>query len=641
MAMKRSTLGAGALVLLGVLYVALTVLSSNLLRGARVDLTQNRLYTLAPGTENLVRGLKEPVNLYLFYSADAATAYPALRAYGTRVREFLQELASRSDGKLRLTVIDPQPFSEEEDRASELGVRAVPLGGETPSFYFGLAGTNSTDGRAAIDFFDPAKEAFLEYDVAKLVHQLSTPRKPVVAWLSTLPMTGGFDPMSGQSSEPWLVLGQAEQLFDVRPLEPTVKAIDADVDVLVLVHPRNLSPATQYAIDQYALRGGHVLMFVDPVAEADASGAEPGNPLAAAGADRASDPGPLLVAWGVDFDRRLAIGDLARGLVVSLRPGEAPTRHIGILGLDAASMAKGDVVTASLSSLNFASTGFVAARKGATTRFEPLVTTSDQAAPLPAERFQMLTDPASLRDGFKATGQRYALAARVTGNVRSAFPGGPPAGAEAGATRLTASAKPLNLVVVADTDLLSDFLWVRQQELFGQRVAQAWANNGDLVWNALDNLAGSNDLVSIRGRATFTRPFDRVEALRRSAEGRFRAKEQELEQQLQDTEQKLAALESGRGGSSDVVLTPEQERELERFQGEKLRIRKDLRDVRLQLDREIRALGNEIKFTNIVLVPLVFAGIALLLAAWRRRRQAAIAMLQRDKEMAASGAAEP
>ncbi len=646
MTIRRSTLGTGAIAVLAVLFVALTVLSSNLLRGARLDLTQNRLYTIAPGTQKIVAGLKEPLNLYLFLSSDATANLPALRTYGTRVREFLEELASRSGGKLRLTVIDPQPFSEEEDRASEYGIRAVPLGGDGDSLYFGLAATNSTDGRAVIDFFDPGKEQFLEYDVAKLIQELSNPKKPVVAWLSSLPMTGGFDPMSGQSTDPWLVLGQAEQLFDIRPLEPAAatSTIGADVDVLVLVHPKQLSPATQYAIDQYALRGGRILLFVDPVAEADPAGAEPGNPLAAMGADRASDPGPLLAAWGVDFDRRLAIGDLERGLTVSMRQGEPPTRHIGILGLDASSMSSEDVITATLSSLNFASSGFVAPRKGATSKFEPLVRSSTAAAPLPAERFQMLMDTATLRDGFEPTGERYALAARVTGSVGTAFPGGPPPGVAAGdGPPLQRSAKPLNLIVVADTDMLSDFLWVRQQNLFGQRVAQAWANNGDLVWNALDNLAGSNDLISIRGRATFTRPFDRVEALRRSAEDRFRTKEQELEQQLQATEQKLAALESGRTESSEVLLSPEQEGELERFQQEKLRIRKDLRDVRLQLDQDIRMLGNELKFTNIVVVPLVFAGFALLIAYWRRRRQAAIAMLLRDKEAlpSAGGQAAP
>jgi ABC-type uncharacterized transport system involved in gliding motility auxiliary subunit len=630
--MTRRTLGTGAILALALVFVAAVVLTNWALRGARVDLTRNQLYTTTQGTRNIVKSLAEPVNLYLYFSEGAAAAYPQLRTYGIRVREFLQELAASSGGKLRLRVIDPQPFSEEEDRAAEAGVRAVPLGPGSGNLYLGLAGTNSTDGKAVIDLFDPSKEAFLEYDVAKLIHQLAAAKKPVVAWYSTLPMSGGFDPMSGQPAEPWLAYSQAQQLFDVKPLEAGFTNIDADVDALVLVHPKGLGPAALFAIDQFALRGGRVLLFVDPVAEADPSGADPTNPLAAAGADRASDLAPLLAAWGVAFDRAQAIGDLDFGLTVSMRPGEAPTRHIGILGLDESALSKGDVVTTALTSLNFASTGWVAPIKGAQTSFEPLIQTSTQAAPLPAERFQMLMDPATLRDGFKPTGLRYALAARVSGRVRSAYAAGLPPGASmpAGAAALKESAKPLSLIVVADTDMLADFLWVRQQNLFGQRVPQVWANNGDLVWNALENLSGSSDLIAVRGRATFTRPFDRVDALRTTAEDRFRAKEQELQQQLDATDQKLTELQSRRTDASAMVLTPEQEAELERFQADKLRIRKELREVRAQLDADIRALGQRIKFLNIVVAPLAFAGLALLVAFWRRRRRAAILALRSE-----------
>jgi ABC-type uncharacterized transport system involved in gliding motility auxiliary subunit len=322
-----------------------------------------------------------------------------------------------------------------------------------------------------------------------------------------------------------------------------------------------------------------------------------------------------------------------------MRPGEPPTRHIGILGLDATAMTGSDVVTAALTGLNFASSGWVAASKGASTSFEPLLQTSAQAGPLPVERFQMLMDPATLRDGFKPSGQRYALAARVTGKVRSAFPDGPPAGAapDSSTPPLKESAKPLALIVVADTDMLADFLWVRQQNFFGQRVAQPWADNGNFVWNALDNLAGSSDLIGVRGRATFTRPFERVEALRTSAEDRFRAKEQELEQQLDETERKLTELQGRRPDESALILSAAQEKELEQFQAQKLRIRKDLRDVRLQLDQDIQALGNRLKIINVVLVPLAFAAFALLIAMWRRRRLAAIVALRRDKEQGPAG----
>jgi ABC-type uncharacterized transport system involved in gliding motility auxiliary subunit len=199
---KRSTLGGTALVGLALLFIGLTVFFNYALRGWRLDLTENRLYTTAPGTDRILAGIKEPINLYFFYSEKTAQQLPQLYAYGTRVREFLEELAARSNGKLRLHVIDPQPFSEEEDRAAELGIHGAPLGAASGQFYFGLAGTNSTDGHAAIEFFDPNKEQFLEYDVIKLVYQLANPKKPVVAWLSTLPMQGAFDPQSGGMREP-------------------------------------------------------------------------------------------------------------------------------------------------------------------------------------------------------------------------------------------------------------------------------------------------------------------------------------------------------------------------------------------------------------------------------------------------------
>jgi ABC-type uncharacterized transport system involved in gliding motility auxiliary subunit len=212
--------------------------------------------------------------------------------------------------------------------------------------------------------------------------------------------------------------------------------------------------------------------------------------------------------------------------------------------------------------------------------------------------------------------------------VKTAFPNGAPAGAtapEGGA--LKESTKPLNLLVFADTDMLMDYLWVRTQNFFGQRVAQAWANNGDLVANALDNLAGSTDLISVRGRATFTRPFERVEALRRQAEDKFRATEKQLESELQQTEEKLTTLQSKRNDQSSMILSPEQEQELARFQEEKTRIRRELRSVRLGLDQDITRLGTVLKVVNIALVPLAFALIAVAIGFWRRRKRDAAAPL--------------
>ena len=630
---KRSTLGGGTLLALAVLFVGLTVFFGYVLRGWRLDLTQNRTYSTAPGTDRILASIKEPINLYFFYSAKVGAEFTQISTYADHVREFLEELASRSNGKVRLHVIDPQPSSEEEDRASELGVKGNALGNGS-ALYFGLAGTNSTDGKQSIEFFDPSKSEFLEYDVVKLVYQLANPKKPVIAWYSSLPMGAGFDQQSQQMREPWAAYSQAEQLFDVRPLEPNATKIDADVSVLVLVHPKALSPALQFAIDQFALRGGHILAFVDPVAEQDQSGADPRNPVAGMTADKSSQLDPLLKAWGVQFNAKQVVGDAARALQVTVRQGEPPVEHLGILGLDRSAMTQNDVITSGLQTINVATAGSVQPIKGANIKFEPLLQSSTQAAPIPADKFGMLFDPSTLREGFKPSGQRYVIGARVTGNVKTAFSAGPPPGVTLppGQPALKESAKPLNLVIFADTDLLADFLWVREQNLFGQRVASAFASNGDLLMNALDNLAGSADLISVRGRATFERPFDRVDALRRNADVRFRAKEQELEQQLKGTEEKLTALQSRRNDKSAVILTPEQEKELDNFQEEKLRIRKDLRAVRAGLNEDIQRLGTEVKVVNIILVPLAFAFAALAIGFARRKKRASSAASNKPVE---------
>ena len=420
---KRSISSGAVLLALALLFIAITVLANYALRGWRLDLTENRLYTTAPGTDRILKSIKEPINLYFFFSEKTANQLPQLKSYGIRVRELLEELAARSGGKVRLHVIDPQPFSEEEDRADALGVDGTPVGASGAKLYLGLAGTNSTDGHAAIEFFDPNKEQFLEYDVIKLIYQLANPKKPVLAWLTTLPMEPGFDQQSGQMREPWVIYSEAQQLFDVRPLAPTAAKIDPDVSVLVLVHPKNLSPATRFAIDQFALRGGHIMVFVDPIAEADRSGADPQNPMASMDADKSSSLPQLLTAWGVHFDPTQVVADRDHALSVTMRQGEAPVEHLGVLGFDKASFAPNDVITAGLSVVNVATAGHLEPVKGAHTKFEPLLQSSTDSELLPVERFRMLFDPSTLREGFKPTGVRYTIAARVTGDVRHRVPG--------------------------------------------------------------------------------------------------------------------------------------------------------------------------------------------------------------------------
>src|SRR5450631_3679898 len=466
------------------------MLSNVGLRGMRVDLTQNRLYTLSPGTQQVLAELKEPVNLYLYFSREAAAKQaPLLLPYANRVREFLEELAARSGGTVHLRIVDPQPFSDDEDHAAEFGLQPLQAGGGD-ALYFGLTGTNSTDGRSSIPSFQADREEFLEYDVAKLINELGTPKKPVIGLMSSLGLQGQFNPMTGQMGEPWPILTQLQELFTMRTLTADVDHIDKDVDVLMLVHPKQLPPKTLYAIDQFVMRGGRILLFVDPTAGGDTSGQDPSNPLAGAMANHSSDLQPLLAAWGVDYDATKVIGDLERGLEVRTSMQSPPIRHIGILGLGHADMNQKDVVSASLDKINLATAGSLAARPGAKTAFEPLLLSSASAAPIPAQRFNALTDPTTLRDGFKPTGVRYALAARITGPVESAFPQGPPPDQKPAAgppiAHLSKASSSANIVVVADTDLLMEYMWVQMRELLGQRIAQPFANNGDFVANILD-----------------------------------------------------------------------------------------------------------------------------------------------------------
>src|SRR5580700_2141100 len=621
--------GVGGLIALAVLFLGVVMLSNVGLRGMRMDLTQNKLYTLSPGTQQVLTELKEPVNLYFYFSREAAAKQaPLIMPYATRVREFLEELAARAGGKIHLVLVDPQPFSDDEDRAAEYGLQSLHAGGGD-ALYFGLAGTNSTDGRSSIPSFQADREEFLEYDVAKLINDLGTPKKPVIGLMSSLSLQGQFNPMTGQMGEPWPMLTQLQDLFTMRSLSADVDHIDRDVDVLMLVHPKQLPAKTLYAIDQFVMRGGRVLLFVDPNSGADTSGQDPSNPLAGAMANHSSDLAPLLGQWGVDYDPTKVVGDLERGLEVRTSMQAPPVRHIGILGLSHDAMNKNDVVTASLDKINLATAGALSAHPGAKTLFEPLLLSSGSAGLIPTQRFNGLVDPSTLRDGFKPTGVHYALAARITGPVESAFPQGPPPDVKPAAgppiAHLTKSSVPANIVIVADTDLLTDYLWVQTRELFGQRVQQAFANNGDFVANILDNLSGSSALISVRGRATFSRPFERVDALRRRADDRLRAKALELQAELQQTETKLTELQSKRNDQSSLMLSPEQEAELKKFVAEKARVRKELRETQRGLDVEINRLETWLKVLNIAVAPLIVAVAGVIILSLRRRRKAAVA----------------
>lgn len=596
-----------ALPLLALAFVALVGLSALLLGGARLDLTENREHTLSPATVALLDGMEETVTLRLYFSERAAADFPQVRAFAQRVRELLNEMAARSGGSLRVEVIDPEPFSDEEDRAVAQGLTAVPLpnGG---SFFFGIVGSNSTDGELPIPFLQSEREAFLEYNLAKLVTALTVEDRPVVALSSGLPMAPAFDPATGAPSAGWVVDQQLRELFDLRRLEPAFVAIDDDVDLLMLVHPHELGEDSLYAIDQFALRGGRILAFVDPEAER----AEV-DPFGGSAGVRASELGPLLAAWGVDFDARRVVADPEAALAVQTREGGAQEPLITLLGLGRSAMAQDDIVSAQMETINASTVGALAPREGASTRFEPLLQTSESSGELPTSLLGTVSaTPGNLLREFRPSGGARTLAARVSGPIATAFPG------RAGEGHRAESERDLQAIIVADTDLLTDAFWVN---VAPGGFAEPFANNGDFVYNAVENLSGSADLIALRTRTVGTRPFHRVEALRRSAEQRFLATEQQLQQQLAELESKLTALQ--RGEDAAATLSAEQQAELLRFQQEKAGIRLQLRDVQRQLNADIDALDTALRLVNIVAVP-AFVAFAFLLGGLlrlqRRRR---------------------
>jgi ABC-type uncharacterized transport system involved in gliding motility auxiliary subunit len=408
-----------------------------------------------------------------------------------------------------------------------------------------------------------------------------------------------------------------QELFDLRQLNgAALTTIDPEINTLVVVHPKELNDEALYAIDQFVLRGGKLLAFLDPNAEADTTANDPNNPSAAMFADRSSDLAKLLRAWGVEYDRGRVLLDGRNALQVQSQTG-APVRHLGILGYRSASMNQEDVVTAQLGSINFSTAGAFKLAKDATLTLTPLIQSSTESMLIEAERVKFMPDPSALFEGFTPTGETYVLAGRLTGKAKTAFP------ERSGENHLAESAQDIAVMLVSDTDVLSDRLWVQVQNFFGQQIMNAFANNGDFAVNAVDNLTGSSALISVRGRATSARPFDTVDALRRQADERFRNKEQELNRELAETERKLNELQRGKDDRNAMILSPEQRAELERFQDEKVRIRKELRQVRRQLDASIESLGTTLKLINIGLVPLLLTLLALGFAWWRRKTPAA------------------
>jgi len=625
---------AGAVVLVLAALFAANIIAGRVLRPVRLDLTEGKQFTLTSGSKSIARSPAEPIDLTLYYSSKAAAGDPFTQAFAKRVREMLEEFARVSGGKVRVAFVDPEPFSEEEDKAMEAGVQPMQLqnGGR---LYFGLVGTNSIDTREVIPQLNPAKERLLEYDIARMLSSLTKPEKPVIGWIGSLQLEGGYriDHLSRQPvpTRIFQSILDLKSAYTVKRVAADAASIPDDIDILLVVHPKGVSETTQYAIDQFVLGGGRLLLFLDPLCEADNEDrfAEP--------SQKASNLPRLLHAWGVDMPEGQIVGDQDMAIRVMSNAGGQQEAVPFVVWLEANTergLNRQDAVAGQVSRINLASAGSLHPYKpaeGAPARvaaIQPVITTTDRAGFVPADSLGIQADPKKIYAEFVPGKEVLTLAARLTGEVDTAFPDGPPKNADGSpaadaATQLKQSKGPINVMVFADADMLTDRMWM--QDFGGLKMKLA--DNGDLLFACADNFSGSDDLIQVRARQETARPFTKVREIQRLAEQKYQAESVRIDTEIKETAQRISDLQRDRGGDAtgSLLLSPEQQKELEGLRTKLVEARKRNREVAFNLRKDVEDLGVTLKLVNIALVPAAVVAVAVVvwgLRARERRRPA-------------------
>ncbi|HVW91284.1 MAG TPA: Gldg family protein [Devosia sp.] len=609
-----------SIILAVLLFLAVNLFAGVKLEGPRLDLTDQALFTLSDSTKAVLASIDEPVTIRVYKTSRFIDAVPGLATHAAQVSELLSTFQQVSGGKVHVETIDVAPFSPEEDDALAHGLHGFNLNAQGERGYFGLVGTNTVDTVETIDFLDPARAAFLQYDLTRIVYRLVHPDEPQVAVIDGLSMFGA----AAEGRQPWAILDVLAQDYSIKQVAQNATSIPPNTSVVLIAHPTQMSPAMQYAVDQYVLGGGTALVFVDPDAEASPPNMQnpnmPQNP--------ASDLPALLGAWGVKVDPTKVVGDRKMALQTVGVSGNTRVvaNYVPWLRVDGDAFSKDDPVTARLEVMRMSSAGAIETLPGATTKVTPLIQTTTDSMLIDQQLILGHPNPNQLLDDFKPSGQRQVLAARITGPAKTAFPDGPPKDADKPAdpdappppapTGPQLKTGNVNVILVSDSDMLADTHIVDEQ---GHPIS----SNGDFVLNAVDDLAGGKALIGLRGGGLANRPFTTIEAMQQKAENTYRSTEQQLTQQLQDAQQKLAQLQDPNApDGSDPASASRTQDTINDYNAKIVSLRRQLRDVQLALRSEIDQLETRIRVIDIALMPVLVILAALALALWRRYRLA-------------------
>ena len=594
----------------------------------RYDATAERIYTLSPGTRALLSRIGEPTTLDLYFSSDASGQFVEYKNYAERVREMLRQYVRASGGKITLNVVDPEPDTHEEEKATAAGIepQQLPGGGQ---FYFGLVATQA-DQQKVIGALNPEREQFLEYDVSELIYGVGQVDKKKLGLITSLPLQGspGMPMMGQQGTEGQYVVSEWQDTYDIVPVDAAATELPAGLDVLAIVHPENLTPKLQFSIDQFLLSGKPVFLAVDP---SSAYFKHQGGQDAMMGGPQpnvSSDLPLLLGAWGISYDPQSVVGDLDNAREVVL-PDHSTTRYPVWLDLSAANFNATALPTAQLSSALFIEAGSVSQKAGSGLTFTPLIETSAHSGTIAAASLQF-AQPEDVARQITPSGKK-TIAALVTGRFTTAFPDGAPQDAPAAGADAKAAAKapPQDflkesrtssiLIVVADTDWLLDDYSLHKYDFMGQAAAEPFNDNLSFAANSLDYLAGSRDLISIRGKGNSVRLFTVVRRMEADAEEKYKEKLTALEAQINDVQAKLAELQGKKGDDGGKLLaSPEATRAIEDFQKQEASMRAERRGIRLALRQGIDSLENRLLLINLLATPLLVCAFGLWF--YRKRR---------------------